>query len=167
MAHTNKVRIKLKCRHVQHHCAVIIFCASEIMDCICLHLKNNSAHAHGASVVWNILLPLVNTFNKTEAATFLMQVVLPEGFLFYQFNTQSFVFCPLQVSFTEPRFSICQGHHTQVTRTSGMTKKIRKCLSCFCRCGQTLSKLGEFIIILIILHVTEKVKLFFSFTVTK
>jgi len=36
------------------------------------------------SVVWHLSLPLMNGFNKTEAAIFLMQAVLYEGFLFSQ-----------------------------------------------------------------------------------
>ena len=31
----------------------------------------------GASVVWHISLPLINSFNKTETAIFLKQAVLP------------------------------------------------------------------------------------------
>jgi len=45
---------------------------------------------YGASVVWHHSLLLMNGFNKTEAAVFFVQAMLPkpqpEGFPFYQFN---------------------------------------------------------------------------------
>ena len=52
----------------------------------CLHLKMEfcSCARGGASVVWHSL-PLMNSFNKTEAAVCLVQAMLPEGFPFYQF----------------------------------------------------------------------------------
>jgi len=40
----------------------------------------------GASVVWYLSLPLMNSFNKTEAAIFPMQAMLPEDFLFFLFE---------------------------------------------------------------------------------
>jgi len=40
----------------------------------------------GASVVWHHLLLLMNSFNKTEAAAFLVQAMLPKGFPFHQLN---------------------------------------------------------------------------------
>jgi len=40
----------------------------------------------GASVVWHISLPLINSFNKPEAAIYPMKAVLPEVFLFSQLN---------------------------------------------------------------------------------
>ena len=50
-------------------------------------IKWSSAHAPGASVVWHHSLPLMNGFNKTEAAVFFVQAMLPEGFPFLQFYT--------------------------------------------------------------------------------
>jgi len=38
--------------------------------------------------MWRRLLLLVKRFNKTEAAIFLMQAVLPKGFPFSQFNVE-------------------------------------------------------------------------------
>jgi len=42
-------------------------------------------------VVWNHPLLLMNSFNKTDAAIFLVQAMLPEGFPFHQFNKSSSV----------------------------------------------------------------------------
>jgi len=41
---------------------------------------------HGASVMWYLSFPLMNSFNKTGAAIFRMQAVLSEGFPFSQLN---------------------------------------------------------------------------------
>jgi len=43
----------------------------------CLHAKRNPLMRFGASVVWRLSLPLMNSFNKTEAAIFPMQSLLP------------------------------------------------------------------------------------------
>jgi len=52
----------------------MFFGSSEIMNCMCLHLKKKSStHPLGASVVWHLSLPLMNRFNKAEAAIFPMQ----------------------------------------------------------------------------------------------
>ena len=40
----------------------------------------------GASVVWQLSLPLMNGFNKYEAAIFSMQVMLPEDLLFLEIS---------------------------------------------------------------------------------
>jgi len=40
----------------------------------------------GASVVWHPSLPLMNSFDKTEAAFFLVQDMLPGGFPFQKVN---------------------------------------------------------------------------------
>ena len=41
---------------------------------VCVYIwKQSSAHALGASVVWHLSLPLMNRFNKAEAAIFPMQ----------------------------------------------------------------------------------------------
>jgi len=44
--------------------------------------KKNSAHALGASVVWYLSLPLINSFNKTEAAIFPCRLCFLRGFSF-------------------------------------------------------------------------------------
>jgi len=44
--------------------------------------KKNSAHALGASEAWHLSLPLMISFNKTEAAIFPMKSMLPGGFQF-------------------------------------------------------------------------------------
>ena len=48
--------------------------------------KWSSAHALGASVVWYHSLLLMNSFNKTEVAVFLLQAMLPVGFPFHHFS---------------------------------------------------------------------------------
>jgi len=40
---------------------------------------------YGVSVVWHLLIPLTNRFNKTEAAVSPQQDMLPEGFPFPHF----------------------------------------------------------------------------------
>jgi len=39
-----------------------------------------------ALVLWHLSLPLMNSFNITEAAIFPIKASLPEGFLFSRFN---------------------------------------------------------------------------------
>jgi len=59
---------------VLHHCVVIFFWSSGINDCMFVYIwKRSSAHALGASVVWHFSLPLMKSFNKTEAAVFLFR----------------------------------------------------------------------------------------------
>ena len=61
----------VKCRHVLHHCVVIFFWSSGIIDCMFVFIwKWSSGYALGASVVWHLSFPLTNSFNKTEAAVF-------------------------------------------------------------------------------------------------
>ena len=59
----------VECRPVLHHCVVIFFWSSEIMDCMLFTFKNSS-YARGTSVVQNLLLLLMNSFHKTDAAFF-------------------------------------------------------------------------------------------------
>jgi len=40
----------------------------------------------GASEVWHHSLLPMDSFDKTDAAVFFVQAVLPEGFLFHQFR---------------------------------------------------------------------------------
>ena len=51
----------------------------------------------GASVVWHHSLLLMNSCNKTEAAVFLAQAMLPEVFLFHQFNLTYYSWCLVPV----------------------------------------------------------------------
>jgi len=57
---------------------VLYLCSSGIMDCRLFGFENRVfAHAlKAASVVWYHSLPLMNSFKKTEAATFPMQAML-------------------------------------------------------------------------------------------
>jgi len=62
----------VKYRPLLHYCVVILVWSSDIMDCICLHLKNKlwRSCARGASVVCHLSKPLMNSFNKTESCMF-------------------------------------------------------------------------------------------------
>ena len=58
-------------KHLKHHCVVIFFWSSGIIDCMFVYIwKWSSAHALGASVVLHLSLPLINSFNKTEVPVF-------------------------------------------------------------------------------------------------
>jgi len=65
-----------------HHCVVLFFWAFGIMDCIYLHLtiEFRSSTSNGSSVFFS----LMNSFNKTDAAIFPMQNMLPKDFPFSQ-----------------------------------------------------------------------------------
>jgi len=53
---------------------------SELMDCMCLFLKiGYRSCVRVSSVVWHCLLQLMNSFNKPEAAIFLIQIMLTEN----------------------------------------------------------------------------------------
>ena len=70
----------VKCRPVLHHCAVMFFWSSGIMECVLFTFQNGVPLMRlGASVVWNLLLPL-NNINKTEAALFSIQAMLSRDF---------------------------------------------------------------------------------------
>ena len=49
-------------------------------------------------MVCHISLPLMHSFNKTVAATFLMQAVLPYGFPFSQLKNKIHVFIPINIT---------------------------------------------------------------------
>jgi len=49
------------------------------MGCMLLTLENSSAHA---LVVWHLLLPLMNSFNKTDAAIFMYRLRFHGAFPF-------------------------------------------------------------------------------------
>jgi len=54
------------------------------IDYMLFRFKNRVPIMHQeVSVVWRRSLPLMNNFNKTEAAIFPMQTMLPEGFHFF------------------------------------------------------------------------------------
>ena len=60
------------CRSVLHHCVVILVCFSGIIVCMFINIwHNSSAHALGASLVLHLTVTLMNSINKTEAATLL------------------------------------------------------------------------------------------------
>jgi len=45
--------------------------------------KNSNAHVLASSVLWFLLFPIMNSFNKTEAAIIPMQALLPGEFPIY------------------------------------------------------------------------------------
>ena len=61
----------VKCRPVLHHNSVVIFFWSGIMDCMLFTFQNRvPLMLYELSVVWQLSLPMMNNFNKTEAAIF-------------------------------------------------------------------------------------------------
>ena len=76
----------VKCRPVLHLCVVFFSGPQGSCNfCCCLRLGGK-----GASEVWHLSLYLMNNFNKTKAAIFHTQVVLPEGFSFYSVEYKSY-----------------------------------------------------------------------------
>jgi len=72
---------------VLHHCVVIFFWSSEIMDCMLFTFeKKSSAHAlRGVSGVISFITTLMNRFKKNQSCFFPVQAMLPGGLLFHQF----------------------------------------------------------------------------------
>jgi len=61
----------VKCRPVLHHCVInLFFWSSGTIDCLFTFENGVPLMRQGASVVWHLSLPLMNSFNKTEAAVF-------------------------------------------------------------------------------------------------
>jgi len=51
------------------------------MDCMLFTFKNSVPLMRlGAAVLWHILIPLTNSFNKTEAAIFFTHATIREDF---------------------------------------------------------------------------------------
>jgi len=78
-------KVNLKSRPVLHHCVVIFFWSSGIMDCTCMLLTFENGvllMRYGASVVWHHSLLLMNSFNKTEAAVFSCRLCFLRAFPF-------------------------------------------------------------------------------------
>ena len=74
-----------KSRPVLHHCVVIFFWPSGIMECTCMlfTFENGvSLMRQNASVVWHHSLLLINSFNKTEAAVFSCRQCFLKSFSF-------------------------------------------------------------------------------------
>ena len=60
------------------HCVVLFFCCFGIIDCMLFTVEYRVLlMRYGATVVCHLLLPLMNSFYKTEAAVFPMQAMLP------------------------------------------------------------------------------------------
>jgi len=54
-----------------HHCVVVFFWSSGITDSMLFTFENRVPLMRlGASVVWHLSFPLIDSFNKTEAAFF-------------------------------------------------------------------------------------------------
>ena len=66
---------------------------SLVDDGLCVLDKRGQLIHQGASVVWHISLPLMNSFNKSDAAIFPMQVMLPEDFRLQIYYIMYVVFC--------------------------------------------------------------------------
>ena len=75
----------VKSRPVLHHCVVIFFWSSGIMECTCMLFTFENGvplMRQGASVVLHHSLLLMNSFNKTEAAVFSCRLCFLRAFLF-------------------------------------------------------------------------------------
>ena len=73
-------------RTVLHHCEVIFFWSSGIMECVLITFENRvQLMRYGTSVVWYNLLPLINSFNKTEAAGLPCRLCFLRDFPFISF----------------------------------------------------------------------------------
>jgi len=73
----------VKCRPVLHHCVVIIFLVIRAHGLYLFTFENRlSLIRWKASVEWHLSLPLMNSFNKTDADIFHMQTVLLRAFPF-------------------------------------------------------------------------------------
>ena len=72
-------------RPVLHHCVVIFFWSSGIMECTCILFTFENGvplMRQGASVVWHNSILLMNSFNKTKAAVFSCRLCFLRAFLF-------------------------------------------------------------------------------------
>jgi len=75
-------------RFILHHCVVIFFWSSGIMECTCVLFAFGGGVLlvrWGASVVWRRSLPLMNGFNVTEAAVFSHRLCFLRAFPFVSF----------------------------------------------------------------------------------
>jgi len=75
----------VKSRPVLHHCVVIFFWSSGIMECTCMLFTFENGvplMRYGASAVWHQSLPLMNSFNKTGAAVFSCRLCFLRDFPF-------------------------------------------------------------------------------------
>ena len=73
----------VKSRPVLHHCVVIFVWSSEIMECTCMLLS--SAHALGGVSGVALFITTDERLQKKKPKL-LVQAMLPEDFLFHQFN---------------------------------------------------------------------------------
>ena len=79
----------VKSRPVLHHCVVIFFWSSGIMDCACMLFSFENGvplMRQGASVVQHHSILLMNSFNKTEAAVFSCKLCFLGAFPFISSN---------------------------------------------------------------------------------
>ena len=81
---------------------VIFFWSSGIMECTCMLFTFENGvllMRQGASVVWHHSLPLINSFNKTEAAVFSCRLCFLRAFPFISFFcTGHFVMVPINLT---------------------------------------------------------------------
>ena len=69
--------------YLLHHCVVIFFWSSGIMDCMLFTFENKvPLMRQGASVVLHLSLPLMKSVNKTEAAVFPYRLYFLSAFSF-------------------------------------------------------------------------------------
>jgi len=78
----------VKSRPVLHHCVVIFFWSSGIMECTCMLLKfeMESAHALGGVSGVTSFITTNEQLQYNRGCCFLVQAMIPEGFPFHQFN---------------------------------------------------------------------------------
>ena len=66
-------------RASRQHPFVFVFSTSFCLRSVYMANLPSAVHSLGTSVVWHLLLPLMNSFSQTEAASVLMQTKLPES----------------------------------------------------------------------------------------
>jgi len=90
----------VKCRPVLYHCVVIFFWSSGIMEWTCMLFTFENGvplMRKGASVVWHQSLPLMYSFDKTEAAFFSCRLCFLRAFPFIslmQLQYDRYTLCP-------------------------------------------------------------------------
>jgi len=92
------VRIFLKYQPVIHHCVVILFWSSGIMDCLLLFWKQISAHALALSVVWHLSITIDEHLQLNQGCFSPMQYMPPESF---PFNSENLCFKSLLYNYNE------------------------------------------------------------------
>jgi len=103
----------VNCCPVLHRCVAIFFSGHQGSWIVCrLHFKTGFCSCTRASVVWHLSLPLMNIFNKTEAAILSCMLCFLGAFTFLNFNLRH-TCCVMMTSSTKT--PICRRKATLIT----------------------------------------------------